>query len=132
MQIHSLPRRSSKCGVRLTLAEQEHQEMNVQVEVTWRNLRTVAHSLMVHTTVPEVYVHLTLMYTTDHIFLILPIKDIINEDGDPTMPHKLATGTKPCEDPREVAKQPQRTEPGKSSRDWKRAVSHFADGSGCV
>ena len=35
------------------------------------------------------------MYTTDHIFLILPIKDLINEDGDPTTPHKLATGTKP-------------------------------------
>ena len=35
------------------------------------------------------------MYTTDHIFLVLPIKDLINEDGDPTTPHKLATGTKP-------------------------------------
>ena len=35
------------------------------------------------------------MYTTDHIFPFLSIKDLINEDGDPTMPHKLATGTKP-------------------------------------
>ena len=35
------------------------------------------------------------MYTTDHIFPVVPIKDIINEDGDPTTPHKLATGTKP-------------------------------------
>ena len=35
------------------------------------------------------------MYTTDEIFLVLPIKDMINEDGDPTTPHKLATGTKP-------------------------------------
>ena len=35
------------------------------------------------------------MYNTDNIFLVLPIKDIINEDGDPTMPHKMATGTKP-------------------------------------
>ena len=34
------------------------------------------------------------MYTTDHIFPVLPIKDLINEDGDPTPPHKLATGTK--------------------------------------
>ena len=41
------------------------------------------------------YVHLTLMYTTDHKFPVLPIKDIINEDGDPTTPHKLAIGTKP-------------------------------------
>ena len=69
--------------------------MNGQVEVTWRTLRTVAHSLMVHARVPEVYVNFALMYTTDHIILVLPIKDLINEDGNPTSPHKLATGTKP-------------------------------------
>ena len=40
------------CGVRLTLAAPEHQEMNVQVEATWRTLRTVAHALMVHARVP--------------------------------------------------------------------------------
>ena len=34
------------------------------------------------------------MYTTDHIFLVLPIKYLINKDGDPKMPHKLATDTK--------------------------------------
>ena len=69
--------------------------MNGKVEVAWRTLRTVAHSLMVHARVPEVYVHFSLMYTTDHIFPVLPIKDIINEDGDPKTPHKLATGMKP-------------------------------------
>ena len=77
------------------LASIEHQEMNIQVEVTWRMLRTVAHSLMVHARVTEVYVHFALIYTTDHIFPVLQIKDLINEDGDPTTPHKLATGTKP-------------------------------------
>ena len=35
------------------------------------------------------------MYTTYHFFLILPIKYLINENGDPTTPHKLETGTKP-------------------------------------
>ena len=34
------------------------------------------------------------MYTTGHICLVLPIKDLINKDGDPTTPHKLAKGTK--------------------------------------
>ena len=81
-------------GVRLTLAAPEHQDMNGQVEVTWITLRKVAHSLMVHARVPEVYVHFALMYTIDHIFTALPIKDMINEDVDPTTPHKLATGTK--------------------------------------
>ena len=69
--------------------------MNGQVEVTWRTLHTIAHALMVHARVLEIYVHFALMYTTDHIFPVLPIKDLINEDGDQTTPYKLATGTKP-------------------------------------
>ena len=68
--------------------------MNGQVEVTRRTLRTIAHYLMVNARVPEVYVHFEFMYTTDHIFPVLPIKDIINEYGNPTTPHKLAIGTK--------------------------------------
>ena len=35
------------------------------------------------------------MYTTDHIFTVILIKDLINEDDYPTMPFKLATGMKP-------------------------------------
>ena len=81
-------------GVCLKLAAPEHQEMKVQVEVTWRTLRTVAHSLMVHARVLEVYAHFALMYMTDHILPVLPIKGLINEDGNPTTPHKLATGKK--------------------------------------
>ena len=50
---------------------------------------------MVHARVSEVYVHFAIMYTIDYIFEVLPIKDLINEDGDPTTPHKLETGTKP-------------------------------------
>ena len=79
----------------MTLAAPAHQEINVQVEVNWRRLRTIAHSLMVHARVLEVYINFSLMYTTDHIFPVLPIKDMINDDGDPTNPYKLATCTKP-------------------------------------
>ena len=82
-------------GVRLTLAAPEHQEMNVQGKVTWRTSRTIAHSLMVHARVLEAYIHFLLFYTTDHIFPVIPIKYLINKDGDPTTPFKLATGTKP-------------------------------------
>ena len=35
-------------GVHLLLAAPEYQRMNEQVEVTWRTLRTIAHSLMVY------------------------------------------------------------------------------------
>ena len=69
--------------------------MNGQVEVTSRTLRTIAHALMVHAIVLEIYVHFALMYTTDHTYPVLPIKYLINKDSDPTTPNKLATGTKP-------------------------------------
>ena len=69
--------------------------MNGKVKVTLRTLRTVAHSLMLHARVSEAYIHFALMYKTDHIFPVLPITDLINEDGDPTTPFKLAAGTKP-------------------------------------
>ena len=66
--------------------------MNVKVEVTWRMLRTISHPLIVHARVLEAYICFAFMYTTDHIFPVLPIKDLINEDGDPTILFKLATG----------------------------------------
>ena len=50
---------------------------------------------MVHARVLEAYIHFALLYTIDHIFPVLLIKDMINKDSDPTTPHKLATGTKP-------------------------------------
>ena len=63
--------------------------------MTWRTLRTIAHSLMVHTMVSEAYIHLTLMYTEYHIFPVLPIKYPIKKYGEPTTPFKSTTGAKP-------------------------------------
>ena len=83
------------CGVSLTLAAPEHQEMNIQVEVKWITLRTIAHSLMVHYRVLEAYIHFALMYITANIFPVLRIQDLINEYGDTTASYKLATGMKP-------------------------------------
>ena len=80
-------------GVWLTLEAPDNQEINGQVEMTWRTLRTIKHLLMVHVRVLEVYIHFALMYTADHIFPVLPIKYLINKDGKPTTPFKLAAGT---------------------------------------
>ena len=74
------------CGFYLTLSAPEHQEMNGQVEVTRRTLRTFKHSFMVHDRVSEAYIRFVLIYTTDHIFTVLPIKDLIEKNGDPTTP----------------------------------------------
>ena len=68
--------------------------MNVQVGVTWRTLRTIAHYIMVNARFLEAYIHFALMCTTYHIFPVLPIKSLINKYSDPTTPYKNATSTK--------------------------------------
>ena len=55
--------------------------------MTRRTLRKIAHSLIVHVRVSEAYIHFALVYKTDHIFSVIPIKDMINEDVDPTTPY---------------------------------------------
>ena len=70
----------------------ENQEMNGQVKVTRRTLRTITYSPMVHAQVLEAYINFGLIYTADIIFLVLPIKDLINEDGKTTTPFKVPTG----------------------------------------
>ena len=49
---------------------------------------------MVHARIYGEYIHFKLMYTADHIFTVLPIKHLVNQDGEPTTPHKLETSTK--------------------------------------
>ena len=71
-------------GVHLPLAAPVDQEMKGQVEVKWRTLRTSAHSLMLYDRVLEAYINFALINKTDNIFPVLPIKDLINEYGDPT------------------------------------------------
>ena len=50
---------------------------------------------MVHVRVSDEYIKFALMYTTHHIFSILPVKPLVNYDFEPTTPHKLETGKKP-------------------------------------
>ena len=98
MQERNLPRWISNTNSKLaehTLAYQEHKEMNGQVEVKRRTLCTIAHSIMVHVRVSEAYIHFELMYRADHIFPVIPIRDLINKDGYPSTPFKFATGMKP-------------------------------------
>ena len=83
------------CGARITLAAPKHQEMDMQVEVTWRTLYMIAHSRMVHARVSEAYIHFSLTYRADHILPVLPIKDLINQNGKPATPFKIVAGMKP-------------------------------------
>ena len=58
-------------------------------------LHTISHSLIIYARFLEAYIHFALMYTTDHIFPVPPIKYLVNEDFNPTTPFKVATGRKP-------------------------------------
>ena len=66
--------------------------MNGQIEVTWRALRNIVHSITVHGQVSDEYIHFAFMYTNVHILHVIPIKHLLNQGGEPTTPHKLKTG----------------------------------------
>ena len=69
--------------------------MNGQVEVTRQKFRNIAQSIMVYAQVFEEYTHIALIYTTANIFPVLPIKNLVNHNDEPTTPHKMTTGTTP-------------------------------------
>ena len=48
---------------------------------------------MMHARVLGEYIYFALIYKTGIIFPDLPIKHLVNHDGVPTTPHKLAAGT---------------------------------------
>ena len=50
---------------------------------------------MVQTLVSDEYIHSALICTTYDIFPVRKIKQLINQDGEPTTPHKMDTGMKP-------------------------------------
>ena len=49
---------------------------------------------MVHAWVSDKYIHFSFICITDDIIPGLPIKYLVNQDGEPTTPQKLETGTK--------------------------------------
>ena len=49
---------------------------------------------MVHAWVSDKYIHFALLYMTDHIFPVLIIKNLVNQNSEPTTPQKLATDIK--------------------------------------
>ena len=49
---------------------------------------------MVHGRVSVRYIKFAIMYTPDNTFTALPIKQLVNKDGETTKPHKLEAGIK--------------------------------------
>ena len=82
-------------AVRLSLVPSYHLDIIGPIELTRPTLQTIAHSIILHALVSDKYIKISLIYTTHHLFIVIPIKHLVNQDGEPTAPHKLATGTKP-------------------------------------
>ena len=80
-------------AVKLSLEAPNHQETNDKFELIWKILQTTSYSIMVNIRVSDEYIYFSLMYTTDPILLVLKIKHFVNQDGETTAPHKLATRT---------------------------------------
>ena len=78
----------------MTLLDPENQEMNGQFKVTWIMLHIISQYIMVHERFLEACIYFELMYTIDHIFPFILIKDLINKYRKPNNPFKLATVTK--------------------------------------
>ena len=78
-------------GINLSIAAPEHQEMNGLSEVTWRQIRTIAHSLMVFARVDDSFMHHALIYAAHVIFPALPLRDLVNEKGAQATPTELMT-----------------------------------------
>ena len=49
---------------------------------------------MVHVRVSDEYIHVLLMHMTDNTLPVILIKHLENQDGEPTTPQNMATGTK--------------------------------------
>ena len=92
--LHGVPGRMSNLR-RLACVGSSGESVNEQTsQSTRRTLGTITQSLMVHAQVLEASINFILMYTADNIFPVLPIKDLIDEDSEPTTSLKLEMGTK--------------------------------------
>ena len=68
MQVCSLPPHSSRTNVKpAVFVLRYHLQSIRKFEVTWRTLRTITHSLMVHVQFLESYIHFVIMYTSDPV-----------------------------------------------------------------
>jgi len=63
-------------------------------ERTWQSLRKLAKSKLVHTRLPDMYMHHALLHVC-HVFNGLPLKDLVTSDGVITTPCELFVGSKP-------------------------------------
>ncbi|MGH7955157.1 MAG: hypothetical protein ACREOZ_04270, partial [Gloeomargaritales cyanobacterium] len=81
-------------GFRLTIAAPRHQEQNAYCERTFQTIRLIAHKLLLNARAGEQYLHHALLYATDHIFPVIPWKNL-QVDGRQSTPYEMVHGHRP-------------------------------------
>ena len=82
-------------GIALSLAAPKKQYQNHFAEKTWGTVKNMARFMLCHARLPDSYYFHALLYACE-AFSVLPVKGLLNKDGNPATPHELFTGEKPC------------------------------------
>ncbi len=80
-------------GICLVLAAPKKQNQNHLAKRTWQTVSAMGRSLLEHVWLPDTFMYHALVYET-HIFNILPVRGLLDEQKVPSTPYQLFFGKK--------------------------------------
>ncbi len=80
--------------MQLVLAAPKKQYQNHLAERTWQTVSSMSRSLLVHAQLPDTFTYHALTYAC-HIFNVLPVRGLMNEEEIPSTPYQLFFGKCP-------------------------------------
>jgi hypothetical protein len=84
----------NKNNIKISIAAPHHQEMNSIVERQWQTMSEIIRAILVHARLSNHFYHFAAKYAKD-IINVLPSKNLLDHNGNPTTPHFLAFRRKP-------------------------------------
>jgi hypothetical protein len=81
-------------NIKISIAAPHHQEMNSVVERQWQNMSQIMRAILVHARLSNHFYHFAGKYAKD-ILNVLPTKNLLDHNNNPTTPHFKAFRTKP-------------------------------------
>ena len=85
----------SKNKIHFNTAAPKHQEQNGLVERHWGTVVKLANVLLLHARLNRKFFYYAVKYA-QYIHDVIPVKNLLDEDGHPTTPYYLATNRKPA------------------------------------
>jgi hypothetical protein len=81
-------------NIKISIAAPHHQEMNSVVERQWQTMSQIMRAILVHARLSNHFYHFAAKYAKD-ILNVLPSKNLLDHNGNPTTPYFNAFRTKP-------------------------------------